>query len=95
MREGKIPQNWTDIVQLSSQIGEPDNINLKDNWFTPDLEEDPRETPNHKPSVAPENNNNMLTLPQSVPYVKESPNRKGASISEVIKHPASEGFRNT
>ena len=41
IREGTIPPNWTDLVQHSSQSGAPDNIDPKDAWFTPDLEEDP------------------------------------------------------
>ena len=53
MREVTIPPNWTDIVQHSSQSGAPENIDLKDTWLTPDLEESPRETPNHVPRVAP------------------------------------------
>ena len=59
-REGKITPNWTDIMQSSSQSGAPDNIYLKDTWFTPDIEEYPRKTPSHEPSIAPENNNNTL-----------------------------------
>ena len=37
IREGKI--------QRISQSGAPDNIYFKDTWFTPDIEEYPRETP--------------------------------------------------
>ena len=54
MREGTIPSNLTDRVQLRSQSGAPENIDLKDTWFTPDLEGDPSETPNHMPRVVPE-----------------------------------------
>ena len=39
MREGIIPPNRTDIVQRISNISAMDNINLKDTWFTPYLEE--------------------------------------------------------
>ena len=53
IREGTIPPNWTDLVQHSSKSGAPENIELKDTWFTPDLEEDPRKTPTHVPIVAP------------------------------------------
>ena len=63
MREGTIPPNWTDLVHRISQSSAPDNIDLKDIWFTPDLEEDPSESPSHEPSVAPENNNKTLMLP--------------------------------
>ena len=55
MREGKIHPNWTGLVQRSSQSVAPENIDLKDNWFIPDIEEYPRETTSHNPSVAPEN----------------------------------------
>ena len=69
MREGKMPPNWTDLVQRRSQSGAPENIYLKETWFNPDLEEDPIETPSHDPSVAPENNNNMLMPLQSTTQV--------------------------
>ena len=38
IREGKIPLNWTNCVQLRSQISSSKNIDLKDTWFTPDLD---------------------------------------------------------
>ena len=38
MREGTIPQNWTDNLQHISQSGAPESIELKDTWFTLDLE---------------------------------------------------------
>ena len=44
MREGTILTNWTDLVKLISKSGAPDNIDLKDTWFTPNLEEDPKGT---------------------------------------------------
>ena len=71
MREGTIPPNWTDLVQLNSQSGEPYNIDLKDICLTPDIEEYPRETPTHVLSVVSENNINMLTLLHSIPHVQE------------------------
>ena len=95
MREGKIPPNWIDLVYHSSQNYAPDNIDTKYNWFTPDLEEYPSETPSHEPSVAPENNNNTITSSQSAPHVQESPASEGAHVSEVIKLLASEGVLNT
>ena len=55
MGEVTIPQNWIDIVQRSSQSGAPDNIDLKDTWFTPDCDQDPRETPSHKMIFTPYN----------------------------------------
>ena len=70
MREGTMPPNFTDIVQLSSQSGAPDNIDLKDTWFTPYLVEDPIKTPIHKRSVAPENANNSLMLSEPVRHVQ-------------------------
>ena len=69
MREVTIYPNWTDIVQRISQIGTPDNIDLKDTWFTTDLEEYPIESPSHEPSIASENINNMLNLSQPIPQV--------------------------
>ena len=52
MREGKIPPNWKDLVQLRSYSGAPDNIYLKDTWFAPDIMEDPSKTPIHETSVS-------------------------------------------
>ena len=78
MKEGTIPPNWTDLVQCISQIGSQENIDLKNTWFNPDLEEYPIETPTHVPIVTSE-----------IPVSKE------ASVSEVIKHPVSEGIQNT
>ena len=68
MREGKIPPNWTYLVQCISQSCAPDNIDLKDNFFTPYLEEYPTKNPTHVPRVAPENNLNFITLLQ---YIKQ------------------------
>ena len=53
-RERKIPPNWTDLVQHISKSGSQENIDLRDTWFTPDLEENPIETPTHVPRVTPE-----------------------------------------
>ena len=49
MREGIIIPNCTDIVQHCSKSGVLENIDLKDTWFTTDLEEDPSKTPRHEP----------------------------------------------
>ena len=53
MREGTIPPIWIDLVQRSLQIGALDSIELKDDWFTPYIEEYPRKTLTHIPRVAP------------------------------------------
>ena len=53
MREGTIPPNWTDFVQRRSESGAPDNNYPKDTWFTPDIEEDPRENLTQVPKVTP------------------------------------------
>ena len=52
MREITIPPNWSYFVQLISQIGAPENIDLKDTWFTTDIEEYPGKTPSHKLGVS-------------------------------------------
>ena len=90
MREDKLSTNYTDIVQQRSKSGAQDNIDLNDNWFTPYIEEDTRKPPNHEPSVTPENTYKMITLLQYVLHEQESPSIEGASVSEVIKLPASE-----
>ena len=95
MRKVTILPNCTDILQRISQNVEPENIELKEAWFAPDLEEDPRETPSHDPSVTPKNNTNTLTWLYSVPHVQEIQASKGTPVSELIEHPDSEGFRNT
>ena len=95
MREDTIPPNWTDIVQHSSQIDAPDNIGLKDTWFTPNSEVYPRKPPSHELSLASKNNNNTLTPLHSVPHVHESTARKGAPVSTVIQRPDFEVVRNT
>ena len=41
-------------MQRRSQSGAPENIDLKDTWFNPYLEEDPRNTPTRVLIVAPE-----------------------------------------
>ena len=42
IREVTITPNWTDLVKCISQSGAPGNIEPKDTWLTPDLEEDPK-----------------------------------------------------
>ena len=59
------------------------------------LEEYPRKTPGHEPSVAPDNINKTPTSSQSELHAQESPASKGASVSEVIEFPASQGAQNT
>ena len=54
MREYTIPPNWTTLLQWRSKSGAQENIDLKDNCFTLDLEEDTIETPTHVPRVTPE-----------------------------------------
>ena len=78
-------------MQRSSQRGTPQNIELKDTRLTPDLDEYPIETPNYDPIATPENNDNTLTLPQSVPHAQESTAIEGVCVSEVIKNPYSKG----
>ena len=90
MREGTITPKWTNHVQRSSKIGVLDNIDLKDTWFNPDLEEDPSATPIHDPSIAPEN----ATFSKSVPHVQKGPASKGSSVSELFECPASKEVRN-
>ena len=62
IRKGTIYPDWTDLVHHISQSGAPENMHIKDNWFTPDLEEDPIKTSRHKVSVVTttDNKNNML-----------------------------------
>ena len=69
MREATIPPNWTNLVHRS-QSGAPYNIDLKDTWFIPDIEEVPSKNPTHVMIVAPENNRNMVMLSQSVQQVQ-------------------------
>ena len=38
IREGTIPPNWIDILQYISQSNTLENIDLKNTWFTPDLD---------------------------------------------------------
>ena len=71
MREGTIYLNWTDLVQIFSQRGATDNIDLNNTWFTPYLEDHPIKNPRQRLSVAPENNNNTFTLSQSKPHIHE------------------------
>ena len=60
IREGITLPNWTYIVQHSSQSGAPENIELKDTWFTPDIKEYTRKTSSHETSGSKENNNNTF-----------------------------------
>ena len=39
MRDGAIPPNWKDFVKQISQSDAQENIELKETWFTTDLEE--------------------------------------------------------
>ena len=95
MRKGTIPPNLTDLVQLRSQSTAPDNIYLKNTWFTPYLEEDTSENLSHKPNIATNTNKNMLMPSQVVPHVQGITAREGSPISEVIKCPSFEGVQNT
>ena len=73
-------------MQCFSQSGATDNIDLKDTWFTTDIEEHPRETPIQKTSIPPENNNQ----PQSKPaHTKIIPVGEGVLTSELNEHPVS------
>ena len=87
IRKDTIPPNWTDIVKFRSQSGATENINLRDNWFTPDLEEHPSKTSSNEPSVAPNNNDKTLTLTQSIQHLQGIPAIEGVSVSEVKKRP--------
>ena len=86
-----MPPNWTYLVQISSQSGSSENIDPKDTWFTPYLEEDPIETPTHMPRVAPENTINTFTSSKSVQQVHVRTFSEGAQFYEVIKLPVSKG----
>ena len=79
VEEVAIPPNWIKKLQHSSHIGAPDNIEIKVNWFTPDLEEDTSKTPSHNPSFAPEKNNKTITSSQSKTRVQNKLARKRAS----------------
>ena len=65
------------------------------NWFTTDIEEYPRETSNHEPNAAPQNNNKMTISPQPEPHVKENTASKGSSISAVNERLDIEVVKNT
>ena len=95
MREGKIPPNSTYLVQRISQSGVPDNIYLKDTWFTTDIEEYTRKPLINEPSVSPDNNNITLTSPQYEPHVQESTAIERAPVYEVIERLSSNGVQNT
>ena len=53
IREVTIPPSLIDLAKQISQSDATENIELKDIWFTPDLEDDTRETPRKQPSVIP------------------------------------------
>ena len=53
MGEGAIISKGTYLVQRRSQRGETENIELKDTWSTPDIEEYTIETPRHETRIAP------------------------------------------
>ena len=78
-------------MQLISKIGSPENIDLKDTWFTPNIEEDTRKNPRHEPIIARENKKQH----QSKLYVQESPENKGEYASALHERLVSEGVRNT
>ena len=69
MRKDKIPPNLIDLVQRRSKRYVPENIDLKDTWFTTDLEEYTREPQTHVPIVPPENNRNIITPLQPLQQV--------------------------
>ena len=57
MREVTINPKLTDIVQHSSKTGTTEITDLKDTFFTPNLEEDPIETPRHELSAVTKEEN--------------------------------------
>ena len=69
MRKDKIPPNLIDLVQRRSKRYVLENIDLKDTWFTTDLEEYTREPQTHVPIVPPENNRNIITPLQPLQQV--------------------------
>ena len=71
IREGKIPPIWKYFVQIISKRVAPDNIDLKDTWFTPDIEEDIRKNLRNEARVYPENKINMITLSPSQTNIHE------------------------
>ena len=85
MREGTITPNWTYLVQCISQIGAPDNIDLKQNCLTTNIEEDTSYTTSDEPIVSPNNNNIILTLLQPIMNEQEIPSSEGSPVSEVIE----------
>ena len=95
MREGSIPPNLKDPVQLRSHRTAPENIHLKNTWFNTYIGQDTSETLSHELNIATDNNNNTLMPSQLVPHVQEIPAIEGSPISEVIKCPAFEGVQNT
>ena len=95
MREGTILPNRTDLVQRSSQSGVSENVDLKYTWFAPYIEEYPIKTPSCDPSVASDNNNEMIMLLQYKPHAQEIPASKGSLVTALIECPAYTGVWNT
>ena len=81
-------------MQHIPQSGATENIDLKDTWFNPDLEEYTRENPRHEPSVVTDNNNKPLTSPQYEPHAQEIPASKGAYAYNLHELPAYKGVWN-
>ena len=70
-------------MQRISQSGTQDNIDLKDTWFTPDLEEYPIENPTHVLRFTPES---PVREGESVSEVIKHPVSKGAqNTSNLLK----------
>ena len=57
-------------MQINSQIGASYNIELKDKWFTPDLEDDQVETPRHKLRSVPKQNNKNNVMASLIPKTR-------------------------
>ena len=72
-------------MQCISHIGAPDNIDLKHNCLTTNIEEDTRYTTSDEPIVSPNNNNIILTLLQPIMNEQEIPSSEGSPVSEVIE----------
>ena len=82
MKEGTIPPNYIDLVQSISQSGAPNNIDLKDTWFNPDVEEYTRQTPIYEPSAPLDNISNTLKISQSLSQLQEGTAiREGLSLN--------------
>ena len=57
MREVSIPQNLVELVQRPFQEITPENIDIKDTWFTPDIKYNSNEVPNKKLLVSQQSTN--------------------------------------